>query len=259
MKLLGAAVALFFSLVGPALAADPQPSPTPVTTLEAGASSDHLSNGSGEWNSTYFSYVRHSAPRSAVYGSLSSNVRFGQTDPQYTAGIYTPTSSNTILNLEASFSPTHAILPQNEISASLEHRLALGWGYSLGLDRRAYSSLDVRGESLLIDRYWHNFRAAYKLTGVQLSNVAGSSFTHTLLFTHAYSADGLSQITFSVNAGRDAESVGTGVLVSSVAGASLSGTQWFQPSWAVIWSIATTRQGTLYSRSGVQIGIRRRL
>jgi YaiO family outer membrane protein len=259
MKIFAVAVLLFFALRVRAGAADPEPSPTPSISIETGGSSDHLSNGKGDWNSSYITVVRQAAPRRAIYAELSNRLRFRQTDPLYTAGVYVPPSSNTILNIEANLSPTHIVLPSVELIASLEHRLAYGWGYAVGLNDRAYTSLNVRGESLLIDRYWRTMRVAYKFSGVQLSNVTGSAVTHTLLFTRYYGIGQLSQMTLSVNAGRDAENTGSAVLVSDVTGANLNGAHWLGQNWALTWLLATTRQGTLYSRSGFQLGIRRRL
>lgn len=258
MRLHAILAALLCVLAAPALAAEPTPSPTPESTYEIGGSNDSLSNGKGSWQSAYMSYVWHADARRAIYGTLSSNTRFGNTDPQYTVGIYVPASANTILNVETSLSPTHVVLPSSTVLVSLEHRFALGWGYVLGADHRAYPGLDVVGESLLVDRYWGNFRAAYKISSVQLSNVPGSAFTHTALLAHTYGADGLSQVVLSLYIGRDAENVGPGVLVSAVSGASIGGTHWSARKWALVWSLETTRQGSLYSRSGVQIGIRRR-
>ncbi len=259
MKVAALAALAFFALSGRAGAADPEPSPTPSITIETGGSSEHLTSGNGDWNSSYITVVQQAAPRRAIYAELSNHARFRQIDPLYTAGAYVQPSANTILNIEANLSPTHIVLPGVELSASLEHRLADGWGYALGLDDRAYTSLNVHGESLLVDRYWHANRVAYKFSGVQLSNVSGSAVSHALLFTRYYGVGQLSQLTLSVTAGREAENTGSAVLVSAVRGASLGGAHWLGQHWALSWSLATTRQGTLYSRSGFQLGIRRRL
>lgn len=253
-------LAVLFSAVcaGGAAAATPQPAPTPLATLEAGGSSEQLSNGRGTWNNSYVTYVNRSAPRAAAYGMFSRETRFGKSDPQYLGGVYLPVSANTIFNLELTFSPTHQVLAHHDISISLDHRLARGFGYTLGTARRSYPGLAVQGESVLVDRYWGSQRAAYTLSSVQLSNTGRWSFTHSVSYAYYYGAQALSQITVALSAGRDAENVGPGVLLSSVTSARVGGTHWLGPGWALTWDAATTTQGNAYSRSGIQLGLRRR-
>ncbi len=254
------ATALLCLLSRPALAADPQPTPTPFTWIEAGAGADHLNNGSADWHTTYLSIAKRSAPRMGWYGVASSNRRFGRTDPQYLIGVYFPPSANTIVNVELAASPTHMILPSSEIGLSLDHRLAAGWGYALGLRDRSFNGTNVFMNTLSVDRYWRAFRAAYTLTGTRLSSVPGTSFSQTLLLTDYYGMDDASSLTAALNAGREAENDGGPVLVSTVTGASLSGAHWFGANnSAIIWSASVTQQGRFYTRSEVQVGFRRRL
>ncbi|MDQ6929241.1 MAG: YaiO family outer membrane beta-barrel protein [Candidatus Eremiobacteraeota bacterium] len=259
MKFLVLSALLIAVCAGNALADAPEPAPTPLVTLEAGTSSESLSKGRGMWNDSYLVYVHRTAPRSAAYAMFSQSHRFGSSDPEYLAGVYLPASANTILNLEVSVSPTHQVLASSEIGMSLDHRLDRGFGYTIGTAHRTYPGLEVQGESMLVDRYWGSERASYKLSAVQLSNVIGYSFTHSVSYSHYYGMQGLSHITAALSAGRDAENVGTGVLISSVSSASLGGTHWFDQQWALTWLATTTRQGSLYSRSGIQLGLRRRL
>lgn len=243
-----------------ALAAAPQPSPTPLTTLEAGASSQGLSNRRGSWQSAYLSYERRLLPRKVLYATLIGDRRFGSGDQTYVAGFYLPPSVNTILNVELAYSPTHVNLPRERIGVSLDHRLDDGWGYSIGVQNRTYSAFSVQMGSFLVDRYWKSFRWAYTLTESRLSNVAGMSLSQAALLTHYYGADGASSLTIGLNAGREAENVGNGlVVVSAVTGARLGGIHWLDKRWGFIWSLSTVRQGSLYTRSGVQLGVRARL
>ena len=238
--------------------ATPSPSPSPFTTIEIGVSSEQLSKGKGTWTGTSAGITHQFAPRTDVYGTARIDSRFGNTDDTYTGGLYLPSSPNTILNVEASFSPTHNVLPQRDLEVSLDHRLASGWGYTLGTRNRGYTAVEVQGGWLLVDRYWRNFRAAYSLNGSHLSNVPGVAFGHTLLFTDYYGIEGTNSVTLSFNAGREVENTGTAVLASSVTGATLGGVHWLSPAFGFSWSASTLRQGTLYSRSGVQIGLRSR-
>lgn len=239
----------------------PQPStaPTPAITLELGTSSEQLSNGRGTWQSTYATASERLAPRKVAYLTVADDRRFGYADSDYTAGFYTPPSANTILNLEVSYSPTHAVLPQSELVASLDHRLADGWGYTLGLGERHYSSTDVQLGSVLIDRYWKAYRAMYSVTASHISNVAGTSVGHSASLTYYYGVGQDSSVSGGVNAGREADNVGNAVIASAVWGAHVNGVHWFTPRWAVAWLASTLRQGAFYTRSGVRAGVRLRL
>ncbi len=244
-------------------AAAPTPGPeataTPVTTLEVGASSEQLSNAHGSWNGSYLTAVRTFAPRNVAYFSIADDQRFTTRDTTYTAGMYTPTSANTILNLELSFSPTHQALPQNAFDVSLDHRLADGWGYTLGAQERSYTGAAVATGSVLVDRYWKSFRAAYRVTGTRLSTAAGLSLAQSALLTHYYGSDDASSVTFSVNTGREVDDLENGVHISAVTGVTIDGVHWTRGRWAGTWSLYTVRQGSIYTRSGIQLGVRARL
>lgn len=259
-RALSCAAVLLSLSVPPALAADPQPAPTESAWIEAGAGADYLSNGLGDWSTAYISFETSSGPRTSWHASTDSDSRFGKTDSQYLVGTYFPPSTNTILNVELALSPTHQILPSSEIGLSLDHRLAAGWGYALGLQDRSYNGANVSIDSVSVDRYWRTFRAAYTTFATRVSNVPGVSFSEALLLTHYYGASDASSLTAALNAGREAENDGGPVLVSAVIGVSLTGAHWFGAnSSAIIWSVSVTRQGSLYTRSGGQVGFRRRL
>ncbi len=259
-----AAAVVAFGLAS-ATAAHSEATPAPVATaapytlLEAGASSEQLSNGRGVWQSQYVLLARHIAAREAIYAGAANDARFGHADRRYLAGFYAPTSTNTFVNVEVDVSPSHVVLPQAEVFASLEHRLARGWGYAIGLRHRTYSSLGVDTATLTVDRYWKHDRAGYALNATLLSDVPGASLGGSVFFTRYYGTDDRNSATFSVQDGREAENDGAGVLVSNVVGASVGGVQWMGGPLAFVWSLSSLRQGALYTRTGGQLGLRYRL
>lgn len=259
IRLLPASGLLFVALSSTSLGAAPLPSPTPNTTFELSAASQHLSNGSPNWASDSLSVSRALAPRRVLYGSLTKEYRFGEPDQTYLVGAYVPSSTNTILNIEASFSPTHAVVPQNELAASLDHRLADGWGYTVGVRHRSYTGLGVGIGSLIVDRYWKTFRVAYTLTGAQISNTPGTSLSHALSLTDYFGNNSENALTLSLNTGRDVENIGAQIVASAVSGISLHDSNWFSRRFGYSWTLSTLRQGTYYTRSGVQIGVLSRL
>ena len=259
MNWIAAAAVLVSGITAPALGAQPQPSPTPVTTIEIGGSSEGLSNGYGSWASEYLTAARRYTPRKSVYFTLGNAYRFESRDVSYTGGAYVPVSPNTILNVELAFSPTHEQLPHDQVYVSLEHRLAAGWGYTLETQRRSYGYASVQTGAVLVDRYWGEYRAAYWVTGVQLSKAPGLSISQAASLTRYSGTDDESSMTLAINAGREADDLENGVHLSSIVGATLSGLQQFAPRWGFTWVVSTLREGFLYTRSGVQLGVRARL
>ncbi|MDP9111914.1 MAG: hypothetical protein M3M96_09815, partial [Candidatus Eremiobacteraeota bacterium] len=54
-------------------AAQPHPTPSPVTTVEVGTSSEHLTNGHGNWQSVYLAAAHEFAPRRVVYATVTTD------------------------------------------------------------------------------------------------------------------------------------------------------------------------------------------
>jgi YaiO family outer membrane protein len=233
----------------------PSPTPTPMTWIEAGGSLSNLTNNRGNWQCEYVA-TGTTRGRREFDAELLRTQRFGAGDNQVLLGSYWPTSPATIAHVEVDWSPTHRILPQLAFVASLEHRLDRGWGYILGLGARSYPGLGVQTQSIVVDRYWKSFRAAYTIVGAQLSNVPGVAVDHAVSFTHYYDPDQRSAITLSAAFGRDVENVGSGVLVSRTLELTAGGTHRFG-SDSLLWSISSVAQGTLYHRTQVDIGLRR--
>lgn len=236
----------------------PIPTATPLTTVELGGSSQQLTNGRGTWQNRYVATAFTSSTHHMSYFSYNYDQRFQSSDSTYTAGVYLPASAATTLNLEVGFSPTHQNLPQLHVLVSLEHRLRHGWGYILGVQQRSYTGADVQTDFVTIDRYWKSFRAAYSISASRLSTMPGVSAEQSALLTHYYGADQESSVTIAANAGREVDDLENGVHVSAVAGETLTGMHWSGPRYGFTWTLSTLRQGTLYTRSGVQLGVRTR-
>jgi YaiO family outer membrane protein len=247
------------AVLGGTLAADPQPAPTPLTWIDASITSDHLSNGSPDWAAESITAATRTG-RKALYAAVGRSERFGVSDPQYVFGGYFTPSAQTIANLEFATSPTHRNLPVVEFTASLDHRLARGWGYQLGLRQRTFTAANVSGPSFGVDRYWGANHAAYTLTGTRVSTVPGIVLGHALSLTHYYGSDELSSFGAFAATGREAENIAGAVIVSTVTSGGLNGVHWFERArTALTWSAALTQQGRFYTRSEIRIGVRRRL
>jgi YaiO family outer membrane protein len=254
----GALIALALPLFvwSPASGSDsPDPVPLPNTQIIITGTDEAVTDNRGSWSDVSGEIIQSIAPRESFYALGGIASRFNQTDPHYTVGGYAPLGTRAFLNLEASFSPTHLILPQTDLLGSVEDRLGGGWGYAGGYERRLYTNVGATIYSLMLDRYVGNYRFAYRVSAANLSNVAGLALTHDLRATRYYGARGDSSVGLALTAGRDVENIGTSVLVSPVRGVSLSGVHWFERDWALDWNLETQSLNRLYSRSGASLGL----
>jgi YaiO family outer membrane protein len=241
----------------PAPSPVPDPTPTPSLGIEAGGSWGNLTNGYGEWHSAYAA-GEWKAGRRSDYATFTEATRNGVTDLVYFAGVAFPASSQTILTLEGSLSSTHRFSPENTFYASLDHRLAQGWGYQLGAKHLTYPALHGDIESIGADRYFGHYRAAYQGSFVTLSDVAGLAVNHRLTLTRYYGRDDEHSTSLVVSSGRDVEDVNGAVAVYPIFEVDLAGRHWVSRRFAVVYDLFTLRQGALYHQSGLQLGLRER-
>jgi YaiO family outer membrane protein len=247
----------FASTAAPAPSPVPDPTPSPCLYAEAGGSWGNLTNGYGEWHSLYAA-GEWKAGRRADYASFTEATRNGVTDLIYFAGVVFPASRQTIFTLEGSFSSTHAFSPENTLYASLDHRLAQGWGYQLGAKHLTYPALQGDVESVGADRYFGHYRAAYQGSFVTLSNVAGLAVNNRLTLTRYYGRNDEHSTSLVVSSGRDVENVNGTVAVYPIFEVDLAGRYWVSKRFALAYDLFTLRQGALYHQNGFQIGLRER-
>ncbi len=261
MRVFGLVAALVIASVAVAPASTPTPTPAPTATpsiqVETGGSWANLTNGYGEWHSVHAT-GEWKAGRHGDYVTFTEATRNGVTDPIYLAGAVFPASKQTILSLEGSFSPTHTFSPASTLAASFDHRLARGWGYQLGASHVTYPSLEADIESLGADRYFGHYRAAYQVSLVTLSNVAGLAMNQKLTLARFYGPDDEHSTSLVVSAGRDVENVNGVVAVYPLYEIDLAGRYWLSRRVALVYDLFTLRQGALYHQTGLQVGIRER-
>jgi len=261
MKSLAATVIAAMLASGSAARADTVPSSSPPvenTQVSTDLTTESLTNDRGYWNTASIDVQRTFAPRSSFYAGFNSQTLYDATDPQYLAGAYIPVSSRAVLGLDASWSPTHQILPASDFALSLEQRFAHGWGTTAGLETRAYTSVDANIAALTLDRYTGPYRFAYRISAASLNNVPGEALTHDLIAQRWY---GESSIGLDFEGGRDVENTGSvshPLLVSGVAGVALYGRHWVRRDFGVDWRLETYRLGHIYTRNGGSIGVRYR-
>jgi YaiO family outer membrane protein len=234
-----------------------EPSQPPQTEVQFNYNYESLTNRFGNWQTASLDFTHKFSKRQIIYGSLLTTTRFRQRDEQGTVGIYQPLSRKWSVQLEASASPTHRILPKWSALAIVERSFKKGWNAQAGYRRTNYNTARTNAGIAGVEKYWGNYRAAYTLY-INNFETAGTSTSHRFQFNRYY-GEQVSSIGVNVAAGREIENLGSrGVLQTGVQSVALSGRHWFNRHWGVNYDASLTRQGEFYARRGINLGLRYR-
>lgn len=235
----------------PALA---QTAPAPRTGLEIGASHETLSRGLPDWRSRYLLLEHRRPERQVFYAGWRDTERYRLRDDEVHGGAWLPLSASTQLQVEAGTSGSHRVLARHYGLLGLQVEPAPGWGLSAGLKRSAYDAGNTRVLSLGAERYLGNERFAYTLFAGGPDGAATVS-SHHLQWNHYYGDR--DWIGISIAAGRESEHGGAGRFITSrVTNATLAGRHQFARGWGLSWEAGRQRQGDLYTRGGLRLGLR---
>lgn len=236
---------------------DSPPDFEPSSDYEVGYSFDSLDNGFDNWQSVYVEASHNPAPRQAYYVVIESIDRFSERESDFMAGAYLPLDEDWTLLVQGSVAPSASVLPEWSASAELQRRLTGGWGLRGGFRHAEYSDSRYELMNLGAERYWGNWQAAYTLY-VGWPESAGTSVSHLGRLDRYYGAR--NRIGLLAGFGEESESVGQDrLLTSNTRTLGLTGRHWFNPVWAISWDVIWHRQGDVYNRGGVRVGLRRQL
>lgn len=131
--------------------------------VEMGFSHDALNNGYANWDGFYLDGSHRFGERHSVYGELRETRRFNLNDREISGGYYHPLGETWTALLEASMSPDHHVLPQDSVFGQVQKSLDGGWDIQGGMRHNQYNNTSTDMVVLTGERYWGDFRAAYKL------------------------------------------------------------------------------------------------
>jgi YaiO family outer membrane protein len=229
----------------------------PSSDYEVGYSFDSLDNGFDNWHSVYVQASHNPAPRKAYYVVIESIDRFSERESDFMAGAYLPLDQDWTLLVQGSVAPSANVLPEWTASAELQRSLAGSWGLRGGFRHAEYSDSRYELMNLGAERYWGNWQAAYTLY-IGWPESAGTSISHLGRLDRYYGAR--NRIGLLAGFGEESESVGQDrLLTSNTRTLGLTGRHWMNPDWAVSWDVIWHRQGDVYNRGGVRVGLRRQL
>ena len=229
----------------------------PRTEIEAGYGHESLTQGLDAWRNLYLEGSHKFGERHTVYGGLRETRRFGLLDNDVYGGLYYPLAATWTGIVEGNFSSTHKVLAKYSLGAQLQKSFSGGWIASAGLRHNEYTltGSDVRTFSL--ERYFGDFRGAYTLFSGKPEG-GGSAAAHRFQFNYYYGD--VSNVGLSHTTGREVENVGApaGLRTTDVRNTTLSGRHWFARDWAATYELLTHRQGDVYRREGLRLGLRYR-
>ena len=229
----------------------------PTSDYELGYSFDSLDNDFDNWQSVYFEASHTLAPRKAYYVVVEATDRFSEREAEIMAGTYLPLDEDWTLLLQGSVAPGADVLPQWSAWAELQRSLGGGWGLRSGFRHAEYSDSRYELLNLGAERYWGNWQAAYTLY-IGWPEGADTSVSHLARLDRYYGER--NHIGVMAGVGEESESVGQDrLLTSNTRTLGLGGRHWMNPDWALSWDLMWHRQGSVYNRGGIRVGLRRRL
>ena len=226
-----------------------------ATEVSLDYSRQFLTNGRGTWDEASLGVIHKFSRRRVVYASYSETKRFERRDRKAMIGYYQPLDEKWTLLVEASASPTHRILPKWSGMAQIERSFGNGWIGQAGYRRTEHNSAQVNVARIGVEKYWGLNRAAYALSINNLEDT-GTSSSHLIQYNRYYGGES-SSIGVSFAAGREIENTGPNTVIQSdIYNISFNGKHAVSRSWAFAYGFTQHRQGDLYSRRGLKLGLR---
>jgi YaiO family outer membrane protein len=222
-------------------------------SLAISARHERLDRGLDPWRSLRLDALMLPAGRTGGYGALVAEERFGLRDAGLEAGIVVPLGRGWTVQPEVGLVADADFLPRHYLDLRLQRVLEGGWIGTASLRHSAYRDVDVQRLALGVERYAGAWRAAYTLN---LTRLAGDeSVGHDLRLARAYGER--SEVGLQVGFGREAALIGPQVVASDVRATVLFGRH-AVGAWALLWNVGRVRQGVLYTREGLGLGLERR-
>lgn len=213
---------------------------------------DRLDSGYDDWHAQRLSFTSSQPEATSWYGAVLRERRFGRHDHGVELGAVIPLGPDWALQPEVGVQPGADFLPRWHADLRLQRRLAPGWIGAASLRHTRYADTRVDRLALTAEHYRGDWRAAWTANVSRVSG-AGTQVGHDLSLDRYYS--GLSFVGLRAAFGREEALEAEGVVGSRVRSLALRGRHWFDERWAVGWEAGRLRQGDLYRRNWVQIGL----
>ena len=221
--------------------------------IEVGGSYAKLSNGARDGNA-YIAAEMKLESRNNIYASIRRENRFAYLDNEMMGGFYQPIDEQFSLVTEISVSPTHYAMPSRTILGQVEFLRTKGWGGSVGLRHAEYSDALMNVLSLTVERSWGNYRAAFShFQGFWANH--GSTSSGQIQFAKYYGDYNWYGLIYSDGSELDTlpSLIKTSVPVRALI---VNGRHWVKADMALTYAVSNFRHGDIYTRNGIQLGLR---
>jgi YaiO family outer membrane protein len=173
-------------------------------------------------------------------------------------GMYKSFGKKWAVTAEGMFSNTHKYVGKFSVMGEVERTLGRGFVGHAGGRFTSYDTVKATTVYGMMEKYWGNNRAAYTYYLTNLSN-AGTAPTHRVQYTR-YIGENLNSIGATAAYGREHENLGPqiGILRNNTWSVGVSGRFWLSKRIGVVVDGLVHRQGDLYYRRGMNVGLRYR-
>lgn len=234
------------------------------TSVEVHTAHDGLTDGFAAWQEHGVRVARRSSARGGVGVSAQWVSRFGYHDSRLLADGSVALGSRITAGWAGEASATHRVVARTAGSGWMHVALGAGWGGQLTVTQRHFPSVTVSSASASLERYWGPWLGSWSFTAARTSDGAGTGGgggggggAHAARLTRYLGAR--ASVTASASGGREAESLGGGaVRVMDVRGVSVWGEAPLARRIALLFGAGATRQGELYVRRSLSLGMRTR-
>jgi YaiO family outer membrane protein len=239
-----------FAAAGLLGAAHAQDGLAPANSIRVSSAAEHLDNGTPTWTENSVGMQLRLRQHEALDLSAAQTRRFGLNDSSAAASYTLPLTASLTGTVEAAASPTHRVLAERVIGAGLQLEFAHAWLLHLGARNSSFDTASVNQGRVAIEHYFGNWSAsaAWSPTRAYGRNASGAELRAGYYYGER------NAVTLIAAGGQEAASVPGGVALTDVRSVALTGRHWFAPRWAATWAVSHTRQGNLYSRSGLTLG-----
>jgi YaiO family outer membrane protein len=225
-----------------------------ATELALSTAHEDLDAGLDRWRTDSLDLSWRGDAGAAAWLSARSIERFASDDEELAFGLHRDIAERTGISFDGSRGGDGGLLPERSWRLGFDQRFAAGWGVSAGWKDARYTNDTVQVLDLGAERYLGDWRFAWTLYRGRVAGLAARGTAQRLALDRYY-GDG-SRVGLSLALGSEVERIGAATaLVTDVQSLGLGGRHWFGPRWGAVWRIASHEQGTLYTRTGIEVGI----
>jgi YaiO family outer membrane protein len=221
------------------------------TTVGVDWTGESLGQDQPDWREVSARLQHTLAPREVLDLAITGSTRFGLHDRQFGLNYAVPLSSTVVASLEANASPSHKVLARHAIGAALQVEFVPTWLVHGGLRTTSYDNAHVLQGLVMLEHYV----GPWRLAGSWRPTRAFGGTAHGVAAQAAWYYGDKDFVNVSVASGREAATASNGVSVSNVRSYGLNGRHQFGPEWSLQYGLARTRQGSLYTRTGLHFGM----